>query len=72
MVLPYGAVETGVPGVQTHRGGEDNEDSALLGSEAVPKPREGHASIISSISNVSNTIIGSGTSASLVMWSKSD
>ncbi|KAF8555998.1 vacuolar amino acid transporter 5 [Imleria badia] len=61
MVLPYGAVETGVPGIHTeHRGGEDNEGSALLGNEAAPKPREGHAGIISSVSNISNTIIGSG------------
>ncbi|KAF8141578.1 vacuolar amino acid transporter 5 [Boletus edulis] len=60
MVLLYGAIGTGVPHDE-HRGGEEsNEDSALLGNEAVSKPREGHASIISSVSNLSNTIIGSG------------
>ncbi|KAG6381647.1 hypothetical protein JVT61DRAFT_246 [Boletus reticuloceps] len=66
MVLLYGAIGTGVPHDE-HRGGEEsNEDSALLGNEAVAKPREGHASIISSVSNLSNTIIGSGMSAFLV------
>lgn len=71
MTQPYGAVRTGVPDIRTeHRGVEDNEGSALLGSEAVLKSREGHASIISSVSNLSNTIIGSGASlsASLAAW----
>ena len=67
MILPYGTVETGVPGIHPeHRGGEDNEGSALLGNEAAPKHREGHANIVSSTSNLSNTIIGSGASFS---WS---
>lgn len=61
MVLPYGAVQTGDLGAHTeHHGGEHNEDSPLLGNEAILMEREGHASIISSVSNISNTIIGSG------------
>lgn len=73
MVHQYGALEAGVPGIHaSHRGGEDREGTALLGNEAVPRPREGHASIISSVSNISNTIIGSGTSTFLVLWSKTD
>ena len=63
MILPYGAIETGVPGIHIeHRSGEDNEASALLGDETVLKPREGHADVVSSVSNLSNTIIGSGAS----------
>ncbi|KAL4065902.1 transmembrane amino acid transporter protein-domain-containing protein [Scleroderma citrinum] len=37
-----------------------SEGSALLGGDSTAGPREGHASIISSISNLANTIIGSG------------
>lgn len=66
MIPPYGAVGTGVPDICTERrGSEVNEGSALLGDEAVLKRRDGHASLISSVSNLSNTIIGSGTS----LWS---
>lgn len=74
MTQPYGAVDTGVRDIHSvHHGVEDNEGSALLRSEAVPRLREGHASIISSVSNLSNTIIGSGASLSvlLVVWSDS-
>ncbi|KAI9464237.1 vacuolar amino acid transporter 5 [Boletus coccyginus] len=61
MIPPYGAVGTGVPDICTEgRGSEVNEGSALLGDEAVLKRRDGHASLISSVSNLSNTIIGSG------------
>lgn len=68
MTQPYGAVDTGVRNIHSvHHGVEDNEGSALLGSETVPKLREGHASIISSVSNLSNTIVGSG--ASFACWS---
>ena len=34
----------------------------LLGQDGFPKLREGHASIVSSVSNLANTIIGSGES----------
>jgi hypothetical protein len=64
MILPYGAV---APSTRTeHRGAEDNEGSALLGNEAVLKSGEGDANVVSSVSNLSNTIIGSGSSFS---WS---
>lgn len=74
MMHSYGAVETGVRDVHSvHHGVEDNEGSTLLGSEPAPKPREGHASMISCISNLSNTILGTGASfyVLLVAWSES-
>jgi len=36
------------------------ESSALLGTERVPKKRDGHATMLSCVSNLTNTIIGSG------------
>jgi len=53
MTHPYGAIATQLPGED--RGVEPGEASALL-----LKHGEGHASIVSSVSNLSNTIIGSG------------
>lgn len=43
---------------------EDREDSALLGSDSTVSfgKTEGHATVVSSVSNLSNTIIGSGKS----------
>ncbi|KAF8845066.1 vacuolar amino acid transporter 5 [Paxillus ammoniavirescens] len=63
MVQSYGAANTAVADTSTiseDRGVEESEDSALLGRDVAAKPREGHASIISSVSNLANTIIGSG------------
>jgi hypothetical protein len=60
MVHTYGvAPESGIE--PTHN---DGEASALLGGDATVKRtgRDGHASLTSSVSNLSNTIIGSGTS----------
>lgn len=63
MAQSYGAVTAGVAVTHTeHHGAEENERSALLGSETVQKSREGHAGLVSSVSNLSNTIIGSGAS----------
>lgn len=75
MVQPYGTVDTAVRRIHSvHRGVEDGEGSTLLGGEAASKPRQGHASMISSVSNLSNTIIGTGTSCSvsLVVCAESD
>lgn len=61
MTQSYGTVRTGASDIHTeHRDVGDNEGSTLLGSEVVLNSREGYASIISSVSNLSNTIIGSG------------
>jgi hypothetical protein len=65
MVQSYGAANIAVADTSTiseDRGVEESEDSALLGRDVAVKPREGHASIISSVSNLANTIIGSGAS----------
>lgn len=64
---PYGAVENSEALTGYHQA-EDNESSTLLGTEALQGPNEGPATIVSSVSNLSNTIIGSGASfpASLV------
>ncbi|KAG1788255.1 vacuolar amino acid transporter 5 [Suillus plorans] len=58
MVLKYGAVLTTAADATVG----DSESSALLAGEAAPSVRqkEGHASMLSSVSNLSNTIIGSG------------
>ncbi|KAH7890796.1 vacuolar amino acid transporter 5 [Phlebopus sp. FC_14] len=61
MVHTYGAVKP-APADTYDDGphvGED-EGSALLGRDATAKSIDGHASIVSSVSNLSNTIIGSG------------
>ncbi|KAH7927298.1 vacuolar amino acid transporter 5 [Leucogyrophana mollusca] len=62
MVQTYGvAGSTDVEPAYDHTTG-DSEGSALLGSDAIikPPPREGPATIVSSVSNLANTIIGSG------------
>lgn len=58
MALKYGAVLTTAADATVG----DSESSALLAGEAAPSVRqkEGHASMLSSVSNLSNTIIGSG------------
>lgn len=61
MVQTYGvsredAAEPNTPGL-------GNESSALLGGESAPVNRglrEGHATMISCVSNLMNTIVGSG------------
>lgn len=58
---PYGAVETSEALTGCDQT-EDNESSTLLGTEALPGANEGPATIVSSVSNLSNTIIGSGAS----------
>ncbi|KAI9064008.1 hypothetical protein FKP32DRAFT_1591420 [Trametes sanguinea] len=67
MVQLYGAAQ-GHAGQSDDRGGIDveprasHEEDALLGEEATAKraKRDGHATLPSSISNLANTIIGSG------------
>ncbi|KAG2132787.1 vacuolar amino acid transporter 5 [Suillus clintonianus] len=58
MVQKYGAVLTTAADATAG----DSEHSALLGGNAAPSAtqREGHASILSSVSNLTNTIMGSG------------
>ncbi|KAH7913827.1 transmembrane amino acid transporter protein-domain-containing protein [Hygrophoropsis aurantiaca] len=60
MVQTYGIAATTAADPQPAVG--DDEGSALLGSDATSRPpfKEGHATIISSVSNLANTIIGSG------------
>jgi hypothetical protein len=51
----------------------EGESSALLGGDASIKrtdKADGHASIISSISNLSNTIIGSGETLTFMLQSQ--
>ena len=62
MVQHYGTVKT-VSGDVTERQGLLSEGSTLLQGDANTRPREGHASIISCVSNLLNTIIGSGAYA---------
>lgn len=57
MVQKYGAVVT--TAADPTEG--DSEHSALLAGGAAPQFKEGHATIMSSVSNLSNTIMGSGT-----------
>ena len=68
MVQTYGVVDT-----PSSRGGQESllhsavgESDALLGADATPrKPlKDGHATLQSSVGNLANTIIGSGTSQS--------
>ncbi|THH32498.1 hypothetical protein EUX98_g1671 [Antrodiella citrinella] len=65
MVQSYGGVES--PGrsadpTDSLIPGAAGENDALLGSDATAKKllREGHATVLSSVSNLANTIIGSG------------
>ncbi|KAG9313011.1 transmembrane amino acid transporter protein-domain-containing protein [Chiua virens] len=59
MMQPYGAASTRVPDT-VHHNIDDNEGSALLGNSSASRPKEGRATIVSSVSNLSNTIMGSG------------
>lgn len=56
MVQKYGAVVT--TAADATEG--DSEHSALLAGGATPQLKEGHATIMSSVSNLLNTIMGSG------------
>lgn len=58
MVQKYGAVLTAAADATIG----DNESSALLAGNAAPsvQQKEGHASMLSSVSNLTNTIMGSG------------
>ncbi|KAG1746591.1 transmembrane amino acid transporter protein-domain-containing protein [Suillus paluster] len=58
MVQKYGAVLT----VAADATAGDSEQSALLAGDATPSvvQRDGHASMLSSVSNLTNTIMGSG------------
>ncbi|KAF9785458.1 transmembrane amino acid transporter protein-domain-containing protein [Thelephora terrestris] len=62
MVQPYGATDYGGADVEA-RDDTANEDTSLLGSGSTgkkPIKLRGHATVISSIGNLTNTIIGSG------------
>ncbi|KAJ8079524.1 hypothetical protein PM082_011111 [Marasmius tenuissimus] len=65
MVQPYGAAAANTDGGYEGPDVREGESSALLGGDRdttvkrVAKP-DGHASVVSSISNLANTIIGSG------------
>lgn len=62
MVVPtYGIAPEGRPDAPMYVETND-EASALLGNDAAPKPiiLEGRATILSCVSNLANTIIGSG------------
>lgn len=58
MVQKYGAVHTTTADATAG----DSESSALLAVDATSSVRqkEGHASMLSSVSNLTNTIMGSG------------
>jgi len=67
MVQTYGVAQANGVDPGTVQGGEQ---AALLGSYAAPSvkrldQRDGHASLISCVSNLANTIIGSGALFSL-------
>ena len=62
MVQTYGVAQYNAGDPTNHVPG-DGEESTLLGEDATverPGRTDGHASIISCVSNLSNTIIGSG------------
>jgi hypothetical protein len=64
MVQPYGATDYGGADVEA-RDNTASEDTSLLGSGSTgknPIKLRGHATVISSIGNLTNTIIGSGES----------
>ncbi|TDL23915.1 hypothetical protein BD410DRAFT_786588 [Rickenella mellea] len=63
MVQTYGVASPSAASDHGHRiETRSGESSALLGEDATPKKvlRDGHANIVSSVSNLANTIIGSG------------
>lgn len=62
MVQPYGATEYSCVDVEA-RDDTASEDTSLLGAASIGKKRtkrEGHATIVSGIGNLANTIVGSG------------
>lgn len=70
MVQTYGVApdEDSQPTPTNYTDAMEGESSALLGGNASAKgvnKADGHASIVSCVSNLSNTIIGSGKSAVL-------
>ena len=61
MVQPYGT--TGYPGIDVEaRDDTVGEDTSLLGAASRGKvsKREGHATLVSGIGNLANTIVGGG------------
>ena len=62
MVQSYGATDP--PGVDVEaREDTASEDTSLLGTASIGKKRmkrEGHATVVSGIGNLANTIVGSG------------
>lgn len=64
MVQKYGAVVATAADATSG----DSERSTLLATDATPQQKEGHASIVSSVSNLSNTIMGSGMCLSSVYF----
>lgn len=72
MVQPYGAVQSPMDSASSDNENEDYFDSgaeasALLGSDrdtpVILAGPDGHATIVSCVSNLCNTIIGSGMSS---------
>ena len=62
MVQTYGVASAGK--FDARLNGDVDEARALLGSDStgsLPKKKDGNATLVSSISNLLNTIIGSGT-----------
>lgn len=60
MVQTYGTVKTRAADSVDRLEGTSSEVSALLGNGATTQPKAGHATILSCVSNLANTIIGSG------------
>lgn len=75
VVRRYGSSEDNE---QEHTDGTDGphvgESSALLGVDAAPKPeqRDGTGSMVGSVSNLANTIIGSGACIAASSLNRSD
>lgn len=69
MVQTYGVAPDNDGDPTNHVAG-DGEGSSLLGGDATPKrpARDGQATIVSCVSNLANTIIGSGKSIILEQW----
>lgn len=62
MVQPYGAFNYSGVDVEA-RDDNASEDTSLLGAASIGKKRtkrEGHATVVSGIGNLANTIVGSG------------
>lgn len=62
MVQPYGATDNSGVDIEA-RDDTAGEDTSLLGAATTGKKvtrREGHATIVSGVGNLANTIVGSG------------